>query len=106
MDLPHTPSSKDKLREKVEWILQDKLYDIQRTTKIPHVNTRVCERSYGVRVEIFITAPEYCHCKDVTCRDGKYTIQETLIRIKKDADLRHLELFVNSLKNIWQSKDD
>ena len=64
------------------------------------------ENEYGVLVLIAITASRYCHCDVPTCIDKKYDIHQTAIRIKKDEDLKYLELYLESQKHIWEKKDD
>ena len=64
---------------------------------------KVYPKSYGVLVRISITGRDFCKCEEPRCEDGKYKIQETIIRVKKDEDIRHLELFLQSQYQIWEN---
>ena len=65
---------------------------------------QVQKKRYGARIRLAICTPRYCHCNNSSCTEGPYTIQETVIRIKKDEDLKHLHLFLQSQYNIWDKK--
>lgn len=65
---------------------------------------KVVPRPYGARIELLISAPEYCHCDDPSCKEKKYLILDSVIRVKRDGDLVLLSSYLESLTHVWKEK--
>lgn len=65
---------------------------------------KVVARPYGARIEMLISAPEYCHCDKPSCKDKKYLSLDSVIRVKRDQDLVLLSSYLESLTHVWKEK--
>ena len=100
MDLPHNPSSPDKLYEAVTQQVNNLWHYIQnRNMPSLKVEIRWKKQSYGAWCTVRWFPRLYCHCKEEECDQGKYSLKETTIIIKNDFGLESLKHFMVSEKS-------
>ena len=104
MDLPHVPRKAEELYEGTLQLTNQFSSDIQRKTLAPKMHLKVRPRKYGAKVRICFFSPQFCHCEEVKCKDGEYILQDSIMRVKGDLDLVHLECFLKKQFDIWREK--
>jgi hypothetical protein len=101
-DLPSTPRTPQELYQKVSSLLGQFSTKIK-TTKATKLFIKNCERRYGAKVRlVFYNMPL---CQNQESGLEKYILQDSILRIKTDADIEHLEAFLASQFEIWRPKD-
>lgn len=101
MDLPHTPSSPFKLYTKSFDIIGEFRKKFRKSSRKIDYEFTCSPRDYGCKVRIVFYSPNFCQCEDSSCEDGKYILQKTILRVKSDSDVQHLEVFLTSQYEIW-----
>ena len=104
MDLPHSPSSPQKLFQEVEKEVHQ-LWAFIQNRKIPGIKPelRWKKQPYGAKCNVIWTPKLYCHCLDFTCPDGKYIVKETALIVKNDFTLEAFRHFIKSEKQWIQN---
>lgn len=103
-DLPHVPSTIDQLYKRSLDSTTHFSSLLKAKTLCPKVLYTVSRKRYGSKVKISFYSPDYCHCDDTACMYGKYCLQESVIRVKSDQDLIHLDSFLSAQFQIWNTK--
>ena len=100
MDLPHNPSSPDKLYEAVSSEVSHLWHYIQ-NQDIPSMKVEIKwkKQCYGAWCTVRWFPRLYCHCNEEQCSDGKFVIKETKIIVKNDFGLELFRRFITSEKS-------
>ncbi len=104
MDLPHVPSNCQQLFQQAKEVVNKFARDLERKTVSPQLYFKVSLKLYGAKLRVTFYSPEYCHCSDKLCKEGKYLLQDTILYVKNDLDLQHLRSFLQAQFNVWKEK--
>lgn len=104
-DLPHNISTPRDLYDQCTALATEFHGKLRSTRVAPRIKWTTHQRRYGARLDLIIYSPEYCHCTDPECKDGRYALFQHFIRIKRDCDIRFLQTFLNDQINMWPRID-
>ena len=100
MDLPHTPTSPQKLYECVTSEATDLWHYILKQN-IPGMKVEIKwkKQFYGAWCTVRWFPKSYCRCKEEDCDNGKYILKETTMFVKSDFGLEVLKRFMIAEKS-------
>ena len=100
MDLPHNPTSPQKIYEEVSSEVTD-LWNYVQKQNIPglKLELRWKKQLYGAWCTVRWFPRSYCHCNAENCNYGKYVLKESTLIVKNDFGLESFRLFVLNEKS-------
>jgi hypothetical protein len=101
-DLPSTPRTPEQLYQEVSSLL-GKFSTKIKTTKATKLFIKNSQRRYGAKVRLVFYNMPFCQNQESGLE--KYILQDSILRIKMDADIEHLNAFLVSQFDIWRKKD-
>jgi len=98
MDLPHQPSSPDRLFTETLSLTTEFAIEIESKELSVDFHVRVTERPYGARVELVWMPFNYCKCLEEDCTQGQYDLLQQIFRVKNDWGLEALQRWLEGQK--------
>ena len=100
MDLPHQPTSPQKIYEAVTKEVNN-LWAYIQARNLPGFKVEITwkKQEYGAWCTVRWFPKSYCHCKEPGCFLGKYVVKETHFTVKSDFSLEAFCHFIVSEKS-------